>query len=49
MKLLIGTQLVQVISGEAPLGSAMLGKFEGDAVSIQVAPIRQQFEVLRVC
>jgi hypothetical protein len=26
----------------------MLGKCEGDAVSIQVAPIRQQFEVLRV-
>jgi transcription elongation GreA/GreB family factor len=26
----------------------MLGKREGDEVSIQVAPIRQQFEVLRV-
>jgi hypothetical protein len=26
----------------------MLGKCEGDEVSIQVAPIRQQFEVLRV-
>jgi transcription elongation GreA/GreB family factor len=30
------------------LGRAMLGKCEGDEVWIQVAPIRQQFEVLRV-
>ncbi|MBW8848117.1 MAG: GreA/GreB family elongation factor [Burkholderiales bacterium] len=45
MKLVSG---VQVISSEAPLGRAMLGKCEGDVVSIQVAPIRQQFEVLRV-
>ena len=49
MKLVSGTELVQVISSEAPLGRAMLGKCEGDAVSIQVAPTRQQFEVLRVC
>ena len=48
MKLVSGTQFVQVISSEASLGRAILGKFEGDAVSIQVAPIRQQFEVLRV-
>jgi transcription elongation GreA/GreB family factor len=48
MKLASGAQLVQVISSEAPLGRAMLGKCEGDEVSIQVAPIRQQFEVLRV-
>ena len=48
MKLVSGTQLVQVISSEAPLGRAMLGKCEGDEVWIQVAPIRQQFEVLRV-
>ena len=48
MKLVSGTVLVQVISSEAPLGRAMLGKCEGDEVSIQVAPIRQQFEVLRV-
>jgi hypothetical protein len=26
----------------------MLGKYEGDEVWIQVAPIRQQFEVLQV-
>ena len=45
MKLLSG---VQVISSEAPLGRAMLGKCEGDEVAIQVAPIRQQFEVLWV-
>ena len=48
MKLVNGTQLVQVISSEAPLGKAMLGKFEGDEVSLQTAPVRQQFEVLRV-
>ena len=41
-------QAAQVISSEAPLGRAMLGKCEGDEVSIQVALIRQQFEVLRV-
>ena len=45
MKLVSG---IQVISSEAPLGRAMLGKCEGDEVWIQVAPIRQQFEVLRV-
>ena len=48
MKLVCGDQLVQVISIEAPLGKAMLGKFEGDEVTIQVAQIRQQFEVLQV-
>ncbi|MFY7863297.1 GreA/GreB family elongation factor [Roseateles sp.] len=48
MKLLSGDQSVQVISCEAPLGLAMLGKFEGDEVSIQLAQNRQQFEVLRV-
>jgi transcription elongation GreA/GreB family factor len=48
MKLISGAQIVQVISSDAPLGRAMLGKFEGDQVSIQVARIRQQFEVLRV-
>ena len=48
MKLVSGAQLVQVISSEAPLGRAMLGKCEGDEVSIQVASIRQQFEVLRI-
>jgi len=48
MKLVNGTQVVQVIGGEAPLGKAMLGKYEGDEVSIEGAPIRQQFEVLWV-
>ena len=48
MKLFSGTELVQVISSEAPLGRAMLGKCEGDEVSMQVASIQQQFEVLRV-
>jgi len=45
MKLVSG---VQVISSEAPLGRAMLGKCEGDEVSIRVDSIRQQFEVLWV-
>jgi hypothetical protein len=48
MKLVSGAQLVQVIRSEAPLGMAMLGKCEGDEVSIQVTPIRQQFEGLQV-
>lgn len=48
MKLLSGTQLVQVITSEAPLGKAMLGKCEGDEVSLRVAQVQQQFEVLRV-
>ena len=48
MKLVSGAHLVQVISSEAPLGRAVLGKCEGDEVSIEVTPIRQQFEVLRV-
>lgn len=40
---------VQVVSSEAPLGKAMLGKCEGDEVAIQIgAPFQQQFEVLRV-
>ncbi len=48
MTLVSGAQPVQVISSEAPLGRAMLGKCEGDEVSIQVAPVRQLFEVLWV-
>ncbi len=48
MKLVSGAQAVQVISPEAPLGRAMLGKCEGDEVSIQTARVRQQFQVLRV-
>lgn len=48
MKPVSRTQVVQVISGKAPLGRALLGKCEGDAVSLQLAPNRQQFEVLRV-
>jgi len=48
MTLMIDAQLVQVISTEAPLARAMLGKCEGEEVSIQIASIRRQFEVLRV-
>lgn len=48
MKLTSSSEFVQVISSEAPLGRAMLGKCEGDQVSMQLAPTGQQFEVLRV-
>lgn len=48
MKLTRGDQIVQVISSEAPLGRAMLGKFEGDEVSLHIPPAQRQFEVLRV-
>lgn len=48
MKLVCGDQIVQVISVEAPLGKAMLGKFEGEEVAMQVAQIKQRFEVLQV-
>jgi len=48
MKLVGGAGSVQVISGEAPLGRALLGRCEGDEVSLQVASLRQRFEVLRV-
>ncbi|MFN9474276.1 GreA/GreB family elongation factor [Acidovorax sp.] len=48
MQLASGGQPVQVISSEAPLARAMLGKCEGDEVLLQVGPTRQQFEVLWV-
>jgi len=48
MKLVCGAQIVQVISCDSPLGRAMLGKCEGDEVTMQVAASLRQFEVLRV-
>lgn len=48
MKLTSSDQIVQVISSEAPLGRALLGKFEGDDVSLHIPPAQRQFEVLRV-
>ena len=48
MKLGSGAERVQVISGEAPLTKALLGKCEGDEVSLQIASSRQLLEVLRV-
>ncbi len=48
MKLVSGAEFVQVISRETPLGRALLGKCEGDEVSIQGTPTRLQFEVLWV-
>lgn len=48
MKLTLGDQVVQVISSDAPLGQAVLGKFEGDEVSLRIASAPQRFEVLWV-
>jgi len=48
MKLLVGGEPVQVVSSQAPLARAMLGKREGDEVSVQAAPVHLQFDVLRV-
>jgi transcription elongation GreA/GreB family factor len=48
MQLVHDAQLVQVISVKAPLGNALLGKCEGDEVSIQIGTVRQQFEVVWV-
>lgn len=48
MTLVSGAQLIHVISSEVPLGTAMLGKCEGDEVLLQLAQIRQRFEVLQV-
>ncbi len=48
MQLGSGAQRVQVISADAPLGRALLGKCEGDEVALQGTPTPQRFEVLRV-
>lgn len=48
MALSSGEQVVQVISSEAPLGMAVLGRWEGDEVSVQVGSTLKQFEVLWV-
>lgn len=49
MKLVIGAESIQVISSQAPLGKALLGKREGNEVTIEVALAKQAFEVLWVC
>lgn len=48
MQLLCGAQPVQVISSEAPLCRAMLGKCEGDEVALLIASRPQRWEVLWV-
>ncbi len=48
MKLLGANPPVQVLSSDAPLARALLGKCEGDEVLLQMGALRQQFEVLRV-
>lgn len=42
-------QAVTVITPHAPLGMALLGKFEGDEVSIRVGNTLQHSEILSVC
>jgi transcription elongation GreA/GreB family factor len=48
MKLEGGDGAVQVISSDAPLGQALLGKCVGDEVAVEVGPHRLQLEVLQV-
>lgn len=48
MKLNSGALQVQVISTEAPLAQALLGKCEGDEAWMQVGANRQRFEVVEV-
>lgn len=48
MTLGVGADLVQVISCQAPLAQAMLGKCEGDEVALQIGAVRRMFEILRV-
>lgn len=49
LTLAIDGQAVTVITPHAPLGMALLGKFEGDEVSIRVGNTLQQSEILSVC
>ena len=46
MKLSVGDAVVQVISLEAPLGQALLGKCEGDEVRLPGGSTRAPLEVL---
>ncbi|MCE4556862.1 GreA/GreB family elongation factor [Roseateles cellulosilyticus] len=48
MKLVCGSEIVQVISGDAPLGQALLGRCEGEEVPLRGVPVRQHYEVLWV-
>lgn len=48
MKMVNADHVVQVVSSDAPLGRAMLGKCEGDEVWLQAAATRQLFEVVQV-
>ena len=48
MKLPLATGAVQVVSLEAPLGRALLGKGEGDEVALPGSPVQPPLEVLWV-
>ena len=48
LKLQWNAQHVLLISPRAPLGQALIGCIEGDAVDIQVGTLKQCYQVLRV-
>jgi len=41
-------QLITVISPRSPLGGALLGKLEGDEVTIKVGGVAQRYSIIRV-
>jgi len=42
-------QPVQVITGESPLGQALLGRKAGDAVEVQTGALLREYEILSIC
>ncbi|RJX77719.1 transcription elongation factor GreAB [Pseudomonas sp. LS-2] len=48
LKISVGDISITVITGKAPLGQNLLGKFDGDEVDISVNGSRQSFEITRV-
>nr|WP_298164744.1 GreA/GreB family elongation factor [uncultured Pseudomonas sp.] len=48
LKLQWNAQQILLISPRAPLGQALIGCAEGDAVDIQVVTLKQHYQVLRV-
>lgn len=42
-------QSVQVITGESPLGQALIGRQAGDAIEVQAGAILREYEILSIC